>query len=75
MSIGPKLATPKAAIGPWLNPASPEQNGGLPVVVEYTSSCARCAVQLGEAWRVRPAQDLLTSVAAQLGSQRVAVEY
>jgi DNA polymerase-3 subunit alpha len=65
----------RTAIQPWLNPPEPEGPSGLPVVVEYASATARCAVQLGERWRVRPADDLLASVAVQLHPQLVTIEY
>ena len=64
----------RAAITPWLSPAEQQEPDGLPVVVEYSTSDARCAVQLGERWRVRPADDLLASL-RRLAPQRLSVEY
>ena len=64
----------RAAITPWLSPADQEQTGGLPVVVEYSTESARCVVQLGERWRVRPADDLLASL-QRLEPKRLSVEY
>ncbi|MFT4102593.1 MAG: DNA polymerase III subunit alpha [Burkholderiaceae bacterium] len=63
------------AISPWVSPQDEHNIGGLPVVVEYASAMARCALVLSDAWRVRPADDLLASVRDQLHPQVVAVEF
>ena len=47
----------------------------MPVVVEYGNACARCAVELGADWRVRPQEDLIAEVRQRLHAQAVAIEY
>ncbi len=65
----------RVAITPFVQAPEPEAPGGLPVVVEYASAEAMCAVELGARWRVRPADDLFTRVSDELHAQRVAIEY
>ena len=47
----------------------------LPVVLEYGNGNARCMVELGAPWRVRPRDELLTAVQEQLHPLEVLVEY
>ena len=47
----------------------------LPVVVEYGNTEGRCAVELGERWRVCPREDLLAAVRERLHPLAVQVEY
>ena len=55
--------------------ADPEPPPAMQVVVEYGNTRARCAVELGQTWRVRPQEDLLAEVRSRLHPQSVAIEY
>jgi DNA polymerase-3 subunit alpha len=41
---------------------TPFKGGRCPVVIEYSSAVARATLQLGDAWRVQPADELLTQL-------------
>jgi DNA polymerase-3 subunit alpha len=64
-------------IKPYLPPpsADPAPPAAMQVVVEYGNTRARCAVELGQTWRVRPQDDLLAQVRERLHPQSVAIEY
>ena len=64
-------------IKPYLPPPSsdPAPPPAMQVVVEYGNAHARCAVELGRTWRVRPQDDLLAQVRERLHPQSVAIEY
>ncbi|MBP6814563.1 MAG: DNA polymerase III subunit alpha, partial [Burkholderiaceae bacterium] len=47
----------------------------LPVLVEYGNEQGRCAVELGERWRVCPRDDLLADVRRRLHPIAVQVDY
>ncbi|MBK8765740.1 MAG: DNA polymerase III subunit alpha [Burkholderiaceae bacterium] len=47
----------------------------LPVLVEYGNAGGRCAVELGERWRVCPREDLLADVRRRLHPIAVQVDY
>jgi len=47
----------------------------LPVRIEYGNREARCAIELGEAWRVRPDDNLLAAIGERLRPIAVSVEY
>jgi DNA polymerase-3 subunit alpha len=47
----------------------------LPVRIEYGNREARCAIELGEAWRVRPDDNLLAAIGERLRPLAVSVEY
>jgi DNA polymerase-3 subunit alpha len=64
----------RKAIEPFVAEGEP-QAPALPVIVEYGNSDARCAVELGQDWRVRPQEDLLVEVRHLLHPQSVVVEY
>jgi len=64
----------RKAIQPFVAAGAAEQPA-MPVVVEYGNDCARCAVELGEQWRVRPQEDLIAEVRQRLHPQAVAIEY
>jgi DNA polymerase-3 subunit alpha len=67
----------RKAIQPFVVDMAPdaEASPAMPVIVEYGNDNASCAVELGEDWRVRPQEDLLTEVRHLLHAQSVAVEY
>ena len=64
----------RAAMQPFVCRGEPE-SAAIPVVVEYGNADARCAVELGADWRVRPQDDLFAEVRRQAGAAAVAVEY
>jgi DNA polymerase-3 subunit alpha len=41
---------------------TPFKGGRCTVVIEYSSEAARATLQLGDAWRVRPTDELLTQL-------------
>jgi len=49
--------------------------GGCPVLVHYENASASCEVALGEAWRVRPDDLLLSELTAWLSADAVQFQY
>jgi DNA polymerase-3 subunit alpha len=64
----------RKVIQPFVAGGQPE-DPAMPVIVEYGNACARCAVELGADWRVRPQEDLIAEVRQRLHAQAVAIEY
>jgi DNA polymerase-3 subunit alpha len=54
---------------------TPHLNGSCPIVVDYMSHGARCAVKLGEQWRVNLNDDLIQSLGEWLQPENVQVIY
>jgi DNA polymerase-3 subunit alpha len=48
---------------------------GCPIVIDYHNGRARCRLKLGEAWRVRLADDLLEGLRAALGTDAIQIDY
>jgi len=48
---------------------------GCPVEVRYANAVARCAVRLGDSWRIRPDEALLSGLRAWLSAEGVEVRY
>ena len=48
---------------------------GCPVEIHYRNDAARCAVRLGDAWRVRPEESLLDQLRAWLSADGVELRY
>lgn len=57
------------------NLLKPYQGGRCPVVVEYRGQHAKTRLCFGEAWRVRPGDELLERLRSRLGADRVMVDY
>lgn len=53
----------------------PYRGGGCPVIIQYRSRKARATIQLGDEWRVAPADELLLRLRRWLSSQAVVVKY
>jgi hypothetical protein len=51
------------------------ESAQLPVRIEYGNREARCAIELGEAWRVRPEDNLIAAIGERLRPLAVGVEY
>jgi DNA polymerase-3 subunit alpha len=51
------------------------QENGLPVSLRIAPQGIPCTMQLGDAWRVAPSDELRTALEMQLGAKEVAVEY
>jgi DNA polymerase-3 subunit alpha len=49
--------------------------GGCPVLVHYENAGASCDVALGEAWRVRPDEQMLGELSAWLSPDAVQFQY
>ncbi len=54
---------------------SPNKGGNCPVGINYTSNKAKASLQLGDAWRVYPTDDLITRLRGLLGTHNVDVRY
>ena len=50
-------------------------NGGCQVLVQYENGNAVCEVALGDAWRVRPDNELLTELSVWLAPENVQISY
>jgi DNA polymerase-3 subunit alpha len=48
---------------------------GCPVEIEYHNHAARCAVRLGDAWRIRPDEALLVELRRWLSDAGVELRY
>jgi len=53
----------------------PFKGGGCPLVINYTSQVARANLQLGDQWRVRPADELITRLRTLAGAGAVEIKY
>ena len=51
------------------------QADGLPVSMRIQPQGVNCVLQLGEAWRVAPSDELKLALQQQLGAKEVAIEY
>lgn len=51
------------------------RGGRCPVYIDYRSRRARAQLQLGEAWRIHPEDELLQGLARRFGPQRVKLRY
>jgi DNA polymerase-3 subunit alpha len=54
---------------------SPYKGGSCPVSISYTSSQAKAHLQLGDAWRIQPTDELVAKLKWLLGSTSVEVRY
>jgi DNA polymerase-3 subunit alpha len=54
---------------------SPYKGGSCPVSISYTSSQAKAHLQLGDAWRIQPTDELVAKLKWLLGSTAVEVRY
>jgi len=55
--------------------SSPQQDARCSVVIHYQRSDARAQLRLGDAWRVRPEDDLLARLRDQYGAKNVSLHY
>ncbi len=54
---------------------TPFRGGPCPVFIEYRANDAESLIQLGEEWRLRPEQTLLSQLESRLGTGAVQVHY
>ncbi len=54
---------------------SPFKGGACPVNISYTSAQAKAKVQLGDAWRIQPTDELLAKLKWLFGAKAVDVRY
>ena len=54
---------------------SPYKGGACPVSINYTSSRAKAHVQLGDAWRIQPTDELVAKLKWLLGTTAVEIRY
>ncbi len=55
--------------------AGEDRSPAVPIVLEYGNDEALCEIELGPRWRVRPHDDLMGAIRAQLEAVTVEVEY
>ena len=55
--------------------SSPQQEARCSVVIHYQRSDARAQLRLGDAWRIRPEDELLARLRDQYGSKNVSLHY
>ncbi len=48
---------------------------GCPVAIQYSNGQARCAIRLGETWKIRPADQLIQELKDWLTTNNVVVKY
>jgi DNA polymerase-3 subunit alpha len=67
----------RSVIAPFAagEPSAADEAPALPVVIDYTSAVAQCAIELGAPWRVRPEESLLAAIGERLKPIAVDVEY
>ncbi|MGZ8189672.1 MAG: DNA polymerase III subunit alpha [Methylococcaceae bacterium] len=53
----------------------PFKGGGCPITINYTSASAKANLQLGDEWRVRPADELIARLRSLFGSEAVEPRY
>jgi DNA-directed DNA polymerase III PolC len=51
------------------------QGGQCPIIIEYANRTARTLLELGGAWRVRPADQLLEDLSKRIGSKLFKLQY
>jgi DNA polymerase-3 subunit alpha len=54
---------------------TPYRGGSCPIFVEYRGRGAESKLQLGEEWRVSPAEELVRRLRERMGGERVRVLY
>jgi DNA polymerase-3 subunit alpha len=64
----------RTAISPFAA-ATGIESAQMPVRIEYGNADARCAIELGQAWRVRPEEGLIAAIGERLRPLSVRVEY
>ena len=74
-AIAPFAAGSASAPGGGQGISSSGEPARLPVRIEYGNAQARCAIELGEAWRVRPEDDLIVAIGERLRPLAVSIEY
>jgi DNA polymerase-3 subunit alpha len=53
----------------------PYRGGACPILIEYRGKSAQGLVQLGQAWRVQPGEELLNRLQKHIGADRVKLLY
>lgn len=59
----------------WLGDLCKRHRGACPITVDYTGQDARALLQLGEAWRIDPADSLIQALRDQFGRENVFLQY
>ena len=54
---------------------TPYREGRCPLVVEYHNSKAKVELSFGDAWRIRPDEQLLDSLRQLIGNENVEIVY
>ncbi len=54
---------------------SPYKGGNCPIAINYVSDKAKASLQLGDAWRVHPTDDLVSRLRWLLGTDNIEVRY
>lgn len=73
---GPNTAPSEAQ---WVNELvdllAPFRGGSCPIYIEYRGKAAQTTIQLGEAWRVHPGDELLARLKKRVGTDKVKLHY
>lgn len=54
---------------------APFREGGTPIQLDYQNETGRANVMLGEQWRVRPSDELLSRLRQLVGEEQVSLLY
>ncbi|MGM0593930.1 MAG: DNA polymerase III subunit alpha [Pseudomonadota bacterium] len=71
----PRERLAQGLIGELERVIAPFREGGCPVEIDYQRPDARARIRLGQAWRIRPSDELLGRLRQLLGEEAVRVEY
>ncbi len=53
----------------------PFREGGMPILLDYRNGTAQARIPLGEQWRVRPSDELLSRLRQFMGEEQVSLQY
>ena len=70
-----QAAMGRELIGELASTLAPYRAGNLPVCIDYVRPDASVRMPLGDAWRVRPTEELLEQLRELTGDEQVRVEY
>lgn len=59
----------------WFGDLCKRHRGACPITVDYTGKDAKALLQLGEAWRIDPADSLIQALRDQFGRENVFLQY
>ncbi|ALG67132.1 DNA polymerase III subunit alpha [Beggiatoa leptomitoformis] len=75
MSIYPEQAKNNALVQSLIDILNPHRQGQVPVWIEYMRTDAKVDIQLGQAWKIKPSDALVTQLKALIGEKNVRIIY